>query len=122
MRATIDLDDPTPADVIESWLKLSQYGEGRVYGRISSSGEGVHLKVHNCSPRESLAARLECGDDLRRLEFDTTTDLKPKQILFSSKPASDGAGEWTTDLTAVIDAYRERCPPEVWRHVESRTS
>lgn len=113
MRATIDLDDPTPADVIESWTILTQYGEGRVYGRVSSSGQGVHLKVHQCDPRESLAARVEAGDDLRRLELDLGTDLKPKQIMFSDKPASDGAGEWTRDLSAVIENYRDRCPEEI---------
>jgi hypothetical protein len=113
MRATVDLDDPTLADVAEAWIRLTQYGEGIVFGRVSTSGQGVHLKVHGCDPGESVAARVECGDDLRRMEFDAKTRLKPTQIMFSSKPASDGAGEWSRDISEVMAAYRERCPDEV---------
>lgn len=113
MRATVDLDDPTPADVAAAWATLSTYGDGDVFGRVSTSGQGVHLKVHQCDPAESLAARLEAGDDLRRLDLDLGTELKPKQIMFSSKPATDGAGEWTRDMAAVVSAYRDRCPDEI---------
>lgn len=109
MRATIDLDDPTPAEVGEAWLRLTQFGDGHVFGRVSSSGEGVHLKVHGCDPAESWVARIECGDDLKRIEFDADTRLKPKQIMFSSKPANGEAGEWTRDIDEVMTAYRAEC-------------
>jgi len=40
--------------------------------------------------------------------FDDATDLKPKQILFSSKPGAEGAGKWSRSLDRVVEEYRRR--------------
>lgn len=109
MRATIDLDDPTDLDVLKAWNRMEQYGEGRVYGRVSSSGSGVHLKVHGCTEEEVEHLRAVCGDDEKRRAFDRDTSLKPKQILFSSKPKGE-AGEWTEDIDRVLAEYKRRAP------------
>mgnify|MGYP006278099837 FL=1 len=110
MRATIDLDDPSELAVVKSWHRLADHGDGRVYGRVSSSGSGVHLKVHGCDPDTVDELRLLCGDDEKRRRFDASTERKPKQILFSSKPGREGAGDWTTDMDRVLSEYRRRCP------------
>jgi hypothetical protein len=110
MRATIDLDDPTELEIIKAWNRMENHGEGVVYGRVSSSGHGVHLKVHGCDEATVEQLRMICGDDPKRRQFDAATDLKPKQILFSSKPATEGAGEWSTDIDRVVSEYRRRCP------------
>jgi len=115
MRATIDLDDPSELAVERAFHKLKQYGDGQVYGRVSSSGSGVHLKVHGCDPDNVDEARRLCGDDEKRRQFDRNSELKPQQILFSSKPDAEGASEWTTDVDAVLSEYRRRCPVET-RH------
>jgi len=112
MRATIDLDDPTELAVERAWQRLKGHGEGTVYGRVSSSGEGVHLKVHGCDEDTVERLRAVCGDDQKRRDFDANSELKPKQILFSSKPDSEGASEWTTDIDRVLSEYRRRCPVE----------
>lgn len=112
MRATIDLDDPSELAVIKAWNRLADHGDGQVYGRVSSSGSGVHLKVHGCEPDTVEELRLLCGDDQKRRDFDADTALKPKQILFSSKPGQEGAGEWTRDMDRVLSEYRRRCPVE----------
>lgn len=108
MRATIDLDDPSELDVITAWERLAEHGDGRVYGRVSSSGSGVHLKVHGCDEPTVAYLRRVCGDDTKRIAFDAGSLIKPKQILFSSKPTGDGAGEWSTDREHVLAAYRRR--------------
>jgi hypothetical protein len=110
MRATLDLDDPSEIEILKAWRRLSRFGDGRVKGRVSSSGSGIHLKVHGCSEAESRKARLICGDDPKRVKFDQESDLKPKQIMFSSKPAAEGASEWTPDMESVLGEYRRRCP------------
>lgn len=110
MRATVDLDDPTELAVIKAWNRLERYGDGQVFGRVSSSGSGVHLKVHGADPDNVDEARRLCGDDAKRRDFDANTTLKPKQIMFSSKPDSEGAGEWTEDIDRVLSEYRRRCP------------
>jgi len=112
MRATVDLDDPSELDIIRSWEIMSDYGDGHVHGRVSSSGRGVHLKVHGCSNREVAYIRGVCGDDVKRQQYDAETTLKPPQILFSSKPDGGHAGEWSTDREHVLANYRRRAPVE----------
>ena len=112
MRATIDLDDPTDIEIMQAWNDLEQVGDGRVKGRVSSSGSGVHLKVHGCE--ESTVRRLRRQhDDEKRVGFDEKSDLKPEQILFSSKPTGEGASDWTADLDHLLEIYQRRAPDEV---------
>lgn len=113
MRATVDLDDPTEMEILRAWNHLQGHGEGVVHGRVSSSGSGVHLKVHGCDAETVKRLRQIAGDDQKRRDFDASTRLKPKQILFSEKPTGEGAGEWTTDRDHLIAEYRRRAPPSV---------
>jgi len=113
MRATIDLDDPREMEIVTAWNRLSKHGDGRVYGRVSSSGTGVHLKVHGCDEDTVTMLRRVCGDDAKRRKFDRQSDRKPEQILFSSKPGQEGAGEWTQDMDRLLSEYRRRCPDEI---------
>jgi len=113
MRATLDLDDPAEIDVISAWNRLKNHGDGRVFGRISASGEGIHLKVHKCDPEQVREIRRRLGDDQKRRDMDAESELKPAQILFSSKPGDKSAGEWTTNLDKLITQYRRQCPPEI---------
>lgn len=113
MRATLDLDDPSELAVIQAWNRLADHGDGEVYGRVSSSGTGVHLKVHGCDEDTVERLRRQLGDDPKRQTFDENTQLKPKQILFSGKPGHEGAGEWTQDMDRVVAEYRRRCPAEI---------
>lgn len=116
MRATIDLDNPAVDEVVEAWETLSEHGDGVVYGRVSSSGTGVHLKVHGCDRATVAALRVACGDDAKRRRFDRESELKPPQILFSSKRGRS-AGEWTRDLDAVVEEYGRRAPAEYHRRM-----
>lgn len=111
MRATIDLDDPSTLDVIRAWNRLADHGDGVVHGRISSSGSGVHLKVHGCDEQTVEHLRLVCGDDPKRRRFDRESNLKPQQILFASKPTGS-AGDWSTDREQVLAEYKQRAPAE----------
>lgn len=109
MRATVDLDNPAVSDVIEAWDLLAEHGDGIVHGRVSSSGSGVHLKVHGCDPDTAEALRYAARDDSKRIGFDRKSHLKPKQILFSSKGGRE-AGEWSTDGAEVIEEFERRAP------------
>lgn len=111
MRATVDFDHPSIGDVREAWETLSEHGDGRVYARVSSSGTGVHLKVHGCDTGEAELLRAVCGDDPTRRRFDQEAELKPPQILFSSKGDGREAGEWHRELSPVIEEYSRRAPP-----------
>ena len=117
MRATLDLDHPAVGDVLEAWETLSEHGDGRVYGRVSSSGTGVHLKVHGCDPDTAQALRYVLGDDADRRRFDRESDLKPRQILFSSKGPDREAGEWHREPEPVIEEFSRRAPAEYRRRM-----
>jgi hypothetical protein len=109
MRATVDLDDPSVSQIRESWQILASHGDGKVFGRVSSSDTGIHLKVHGCDPEKVPSIRLASGDDRKRIHFDAKTSTKPQQILFSDKRGKS-AGEWCESLESVLDDYRRLAP------------
>jgi len=114
MRATVDLDTPAISEIIQAWDLLTQHGDGIVWGRVSSSGKGVHLEVHNVEPEKVDAIRTAAGDDRKRMWYDGVTLLKPKQIFFDRK-GDKQAQEWTTSHQDVIDRYRETAPRALYR-------
>lgn len=116
MRATIDLDHPGIHTLTQAWELLAGHGDGDVYGRVSSSGQGVHLKVHGCTAEKAERLRIACRDDIRRIKFDEQTSMKPKQILFDCKNGKQ-AGKWLPDLEKVIEAYSQSAPPAYHRHM-----
>jgi len=109
MRVSVDLDTPAVGDILESWDLLTQHGDGVVWGRVSSSGKGVHLEVHGVDSDVADTLRVAAGDDRKRIWYDAVTDLKPKQILFDNKNGRQ-AQERTTSHQDVIDRYRETAP------------
>jgi len=108
-RATVDLDTPAVQEVRDAWETLARHGDGVVWGRVSSSGKGVHLKVHGCDDDTAHRLRVACGDDLKRQSFDAGTILKPKQILFGVKRGKH-ATEWTPDYNELIKTYSDTAP------------
>jgi len=114
MRVTIDLDTPAVSDIVDSWDLLSQHGDGIVWGRVSSSGKGVHLEVHGVSKDTAPMLRSAAGDDKKRMWYDTVTHIKPKQILFDEKNGRK-AQQWTTSYEDVIKTYRQTAPVALQR-------
>jgi hypothetical protein len=123
MRVTVDLDEPRLYEIRRAWSILDRAGKGPLKGRVSSSGTGVHVKVHRFDgdERDTHEIRRLAGDDPKRLEFDGKLSKKPKQILFGSKPtAGDHAGEWRDSLDHLLCDYRLRCPRSVRLDIPSR--
>lgn len=79
-------------------------------GRISSSGEGVHIRATYHTPltdRQSLNIRRALGDDHQRIHYDETRpEAKPSQILFDRKNGKAAAGQWTRDHEHLQRMYR----------------
>jgi len=116
MRITVDLDEPTKLEIRQSWNRLRNYGDGDVFGRVSSSGMGCHLKVHGFDGdlEDTVLPRLWCGDDTRRAYYDMDWNLKPKQIMFGSKPADNNhAGDWRESLDHLLADYHLRAPARI---------
>lgn len=107
--ATIDLDRPTRLDIIRVWYNLRHTRPRVLKGRISSSGEGVHIVAALSSPvneEELLSIRRALGDDPRRILYDETRpEAKPSQILFDTKNGKH-AGEWVYDIESLERKYR----------------
>lgn len=103
---TIDMDGPRVAEVIRAVETLKEYGY--VEGRISSGGKGFHLRIRGTvEALESWRLRVRCGDDIRRLYFDSEYNKKPGQILFSRK-GTGKAGVWRSDIQTLFSDYVER--------------
>jgi len=91
MRLTLDLDEINwkVSFAYQSMKVLSKiFGRGeepRI--RLSSSGRGVHLKVHGLKLGfwTIILLRRLLGDDRMRIRFDIRRHKKPKQILFTVK-------------------------------------
>ncbi len=87
MRVTVDLDTlkrKRLGKVFRRLIKLT----GKVPEiRRSSGGKGYHLIVRglDISYEESIWIRYRCGDDVKRIIFDTEMVRKPKQILWFAK-------------------------------------
>ena len=106
---TIDLDRPSRLQITAVWYNLRYSRPMSLEGRISSSGEGVHIRATYHTPltdRQSLNIRRALGDDHQRIHYDETRpEAKPSQILFDIKRGR-AAGEWTTDIEHLQRMYR----------------
>lgn len=104
MRITVDLDGPTKADIWKAWYVLSFYGNPE--GRISSSGSGVHVKVHGFRGdlEDTIPIRIIAGDDRKRIWFDLYYKGKPRQIMFTEKKGRYSS-EWVSDLGLLMYMY-----------------
>jgi hypothetical protein len=103
-RVTIDLDDADPLGVLKSWRRLAEAGGYDVEGRVSQSGEGVHIRAwFDAEEIDGVAIetlRMAAGDDRTRIDYDRRHDSKPQQVLF------EGATPWRADVWAVVDDLR----------------
>jgi hypothetical protein len=106
---TIDLDRPSRLQITAVWYNLRYSRPMSLEGRISSSGEGVHIRATYHKPltdRQSLNIRRALGDDHQRIYYDETRpEAKPSQILFDTKNGKT-AGQWTADLEHLQRMYR----------------
>lgn len=109
---SVDLDEPSIFEVVQSWTRLQELG-GDVKGRVSSSGSGIHLVGDgiDVNSEKAVEERLYCGDDKYRVHLDVVRDYRPPQTLFDVKQGKR-AGEWTRNLDHLIGEYR-RCNPYV---------
>lgn len=104
-QTTIDLDRPTGLQVLMVWHNMCQIG--RTEGRISASGQGIHIRTTHdpLSFSEILLIREQHMDDAMRIHYDQTApESKPLQILFDTKRKAH-ADEWLTDPIRLIDRY-----------------
>ena len=106
---TIDLDRPSRLQITAVWYNLRYSRPMSLEGRLSSSGEGVHIRATYHKPltdRQSLNVRRALGDDHQRIHYDETRpEAKPSQILFDTKNGKT-AGQWTGDLEHLQRMYR----------------
>ncbi len=106
-KISIDLDSPTGIMVFRAWYGLQRCGY-LVSGRISASGNGIHLM--GIMPqfgdiRETYDIRRFLGDDPKRVYFDESAPPgKPQAILFDEKKGKY-ASEWIDDILQLIDSY-----------------
>lgn len=103
---TVDLDFPTVLQITTVWNRMEKDCE-IVQGRVSSSGNGVHLRGTEPPTNDSVAEQLRriYGDDPKRIQFDIERDNRPSQVLFDSKRGKD-AGEWYYHINGVIADYK----------------
>ena len=102
---TVDLDNPSTFEIVKSWHFLENFGH--VWGRVSSGGRGIHLKVlhDNMEKHNRLDVRLMAGDDSNRIRLDQIFNDKPDQILFTERDGGK-AGPWLDHMGSVIEQYQ----------------
>ena len=110
-RVTVDLDDCTRFDLIQSWRRLAECGVYDLRARVSSGGEGAHLRgfidAEDADEQDVETIRYFAGDHGRRVEMDRTHAHKPPQVLFDSKPGGE-AGAWHDNPIDAADALAAR--------------
>jgi hypothetical protein len=114
---TVDLDDCRPFDIVRAVYGLRAAGAVDVAARVSSGGEGAHVRGFiEADERTADRLRRSLGDHARRAYMDRTHVLKPDNILFSAKPDGE-AGPWRSDPFLAADDLRrrsERYGPSGW--------
>lgn len=113
-RITVDLDNARPFDVVRTWYYLDRAGCYDLEARVSSSGEGFHVRgwIEAADADEDTIERLRlgAGDHPRRVRMDREHTIKPAQVLFSRK--GDGeASPWFADPWLAADELIARSGP-----------
>lgn len=110
-RVTCDLDDARPFDVVRAWHYLKAAGAHELEARVSSSGNGFHVRAwfDDDLVDEAAVERLRYGggDHPRRVRMDREHHIKPGQVLFSAKWDGE-AGEWFDDPWSAVDELLRR--------------
>jgi hypothetical protein len=105
---TVDLDDADGFDVIRAYRTLVEAGAEDVAARVSSGGEGAHVRGWiDADPSVVEAVRYAAGDHPRRTFMDRTHVLKPTNITFTRKPDGE-AGPWRSDPWRAVDDLERR--------------
>lgn len=108
---TVDLDDAVPLDAYRAVATLRDAGAGDVEVRVSSSGEGFHVRgwvdADEFDAEGVERLRLAAGDHPKRTMLDRTHRLKPPQMLFTRKPGRE-AGPWHDDPAPAAAELRRR--------------
>lgn len=125
-RVTLDLDDAEPLDAVRAERNLTAAGAHEVAVRVSSSGEGFHVRAwfdaEEVDEADVERLRLGNGDHVRRVDMDRRHALKPAQVLFTRKPDGE-AGAWHEDPHAAASDLRRRSDRyglDGWRNGEVR--
>lgn len=105
MYVTIDLDYPTRLEIVTAWKRLESFGD--VEGRLSKSGNGVHLRTTDVPiypvPIRERQRRIAL-DDRNRIEADNRSDLNHNQVLW------DSPYEWTKSVDRLASQYKRKQP------------
>lgn len=104
---TVDLDDPTIWEINAAWNRVGMIAREGPFGRVSSSGNGVHIRTHDTLPEHvpvNAHLREWCGDDPVRIKGDIRNAIEQNQVLYDRKGAVE-AGEWYTDVGELIMEY-----------------
>jgi hypothetical protein len=115
MYVTVDLDEPTHDKIAKAWARVSCFGP--VVGRISKSGNGVHIKSKRTVPQDvppTPLVRWWCLDDEKRIAEDMKNTVDANQVLWDE---TDGrkAGEWMDSLSELLAEYMiEQSLDEMW--------
>lgn len=110
-RVTADLDDARPFDAVRAVYTLRDAGAHEVEARVSSSGEGFHVRAWfdaaDLDARDVRTLRRLAGDHAVRIDLDETHSRKPRQVLFTSKGDAE-AGAWRSDPWRAVDDLLRR--------------
>lgn len=106
MRIVVDLDYPSVPEVVYAWTRIQRHGDGVPHGRVSSSGEGVHIKVHGYFGDDVNELRRRLGTDELAVLYDERGGPDPKQVAFSGK-GDKKAGEWTNELNELLAQLKQ---------------
>lgn len=114
MYVTVDLDEPTHDKIVTAWGRLALFGP--VVGRISKSGNGVHLKSKRVVPQDvppAPLARWWCLDDEKRIKEDMKNTVDANQVLWDN---TDGAkaGEWKKSPKELLAEYEVSNIQKAW--------
>ena len=106
MYVTVDLDNPTHDKIALAWERMSNFGP--VYGRLSKSGTGVHIKSQKTVPQDVPVRpliRWYCLDDEKRIRKDKRNTIDVNQVLWDT---TDGqkAGSWIESLAELLAEYQ----------------
>lgn len=105
MYVTVDLDEPTHDKIAKAWARVSCFGEP--VGRISKSGNGVHIKSKRTVPQDvppTPLARWWALDDEKRIKEDMKNTVDANQVLWDETNGRQ-AGEWVDSLSGLLAEY-----------------
>lgn len=104
---TVDLDDCTELDVMKAWKELERSGVVDMKGRISSGGNGVHLRGYaNVSEQRMYEIRACARGDSKRIYWDSQHVYRPAQVMFTEKFGRE-ASEWVYGLAHLLHEINE---------------